>query len=103
MKTQEHTPKKWTASIGSRGANIYPDNRHASELTIHCTWDNLPYHSDATKQMDNIEKLIKAVNSHDALVEACKDALKALMVPRIITPEEAIQRIESALKQAKGE
>lgn len=61
---------------------------------------------DILCQCNDLEKaefIVRACNSHSALVEACKEALSHLECCASEEDEEVIQKLESALKLAKGE
>ena len=90
MTIKKHTPAPW--HVDGNGCSIATKGGQIAKIR--------PVYMDRAQREANAEFIVRSVNSHEALIDACKDALKALVVPRIITPYEAIDRIETALKLA---
>lgn len=97
--TTKHTPTPWQVTEGSQSA--------------HCCFGNSIIGSDCSpvcetitsfSGQDELEKanaafIVRAVNSHDTLVDALKNARIALSGPK----SPLLERIDAALAQAKGE
>ena len=84
----EHTPLSWFAE-GRYVRVAAPDSRDIHVATVH---GNVP---GASKRA---ERIVRAVNAHDALVQA---ALAALVEHR--TSETEREQLRAALKLARGE
>jgi hypothetical protein len=81
MSETRHTPTPWETSYrersnGSYGQDIY-DSNGATIAT--CAWYSVPTPTGfVTNRTANAEFIVRAVNSHQALVEALRDILEML-------------------------
>lgn len=62
-----------------------------------------PCRSNLLEQLANAALIVRAVNSHEALVEACAAALRCGTLAQTHTPAETRAILESALSLALGE
>lgn len=102
---QNATPRPWKKH--ETEGKIYASIRGANnEMVADCG-----SRSDVTAQA-NSALIVQAVNSHDALIEACKEAFTVIgegMIDNCLTEEELpvwealMTKLENALKLAKGE
>ena len=92
MKTDNATPRKWFVNVWTTGRRTIESHGNGHPIA-----EILPQHNDVHK--DNAELIVRAVNSHDALLEACK-----LIASKIIGGETAKDRevILKAIQQAEG-
>ena len=107
-----HTPKPWV--IGKTRAN---DNqieivwesgtKFYNKKTVVCSVSPLSHYTQGNQEA-NAKHIVKCVNSHDALIEACKGAMGAIQ--RILdkhdpdsTEYELVGVLNDALKQAESE
>ena len=88
---QGHTPTPWV--IGPNNLDIR-DGKHEDNIV------SLKYqdHVSCEQQEANAAFIVRACNSHDALVEACKEMLGALM----IMEAPGLDKYKQALAQAEG-
>ena len=72
IEKQAHTPTPWRSSqMGSEGARILPDYGDIRERTKYIAIVN---GRDTVTDFANAEFIVRSVNSHEALVEACIQA-----------------------------
>ena len=75
---------------------------HTATKRVTCVTDS-GEHFGLTIPQANAAFIVKAVNSHELLVEACKEAIKWLQYGQNPNKHRASTILEEALKQAEGE
>ena len=93
MKKSEHTPTPWEQSI-SEPERVY----ESGGILVHANGSK--YLPDAEK-VANAAFIVRAVNSHDALIQAANHALDALLTG--INQQSAIDLLTCALDAARGD
>jgi hypothetical protein len=98
----KHTPLPWRArDAGGQGVRIFPDYgdiRERGKLI------GIIGGRDLLTDQANAAFIIQATSSHDALVEACGQALRAMWSSpgEDLDIAEIAEQVEAALKLAKG-
>jgi len=92
------TARPWRfRMMGSDGGRIFPDYGDIRERTKFIAMVNgRDFHTDQA----NGQYIVRSVNSHKALVEACRAALKALCSPYSQDCDDVIEKLEEALALA---
>ena len=93
MKKSEYTPTPWEQSI-SEPERVY----ESGGILVHANGSK--YLPDAEK-VANAAFIVRAVNSHDALIQAANHALDALLTG--INQQSAIDLLTCALDAARGD
>lgn len=104
MSEQNHTPLPW----GSRGVDGYiiaiAREGYMPHATVHSA---KPNHTLSFEDLQNAAFIVRAVNSHQELVEALKLALEFMEQDRCdsyYNPQESeVEIVRAALKKAEGE
>lgn len=95
---KRHTPTPWGSSIGAYGASFYPNNQASHPLSFEFYWDKARGNPELTNEaIANAAFIVKAVNNHEALVEACRLALE------LPASRESKRALEQALSKLEGE
>lgn len=98
MNTQAHTPTPWEYAPTSAEDDRFDIYQANTGYTIARTVNNA--HVDCRKA--NAELIVRAVNSHEALVQACKAALACLCMDSDSEEDYApeIKQLHDALRKA---
>ncbi len=110
MTTDKATARPWIVNVWTTGRRTIEHYIDKKFNTGHPIAEILAQHNDAHKA--NAALIVKAVNSHDALVEACEHARQFItngleygyiQIPDKIDPaNETLPKLEHALALAKG-
>ena len=83
-----------------------PETKHSPVLPVKSNGDRIEdaqfYWFCDCRTPEWAEQVVRAVNSHEALVAACESALGAMGLG-IVEEQAATERLRAALKRAKGE
>lgn len=118
MAEQKHTPTPWRVDIDDTGdpitggyPSISPTDDRLDTTIVH--WDGFHHefwdsHPSKPTQVANAEFIVKAVNSHEALLSAAKKAANELSVMLALNPardgglyREALDGLNAAIKLAE--
>ena len=94
MKKSEHTPTPWHKTALDKIVN-------STGTTVIANLNLLEFGTDGNTAIANAAFIARAVNSHDALIQAANHALDALLTG--INQQSAIDLLTCALDAARGD
>ena len=108
MDNTKHTATPWKLSKNGDVETIRIFCKNGYEV---CRASDLPsvfgnnrYGDGGTKEQEaNAEFIVRACNSHDALVEACQEMFEELLSQQYNPTSKIMKKWKQALKQAEGE